>query len=55
MNCDLFSNSPDKLWVYLKNCITPEGFEKLYSKREIEPELLMHLITGLLKGWEANH
>ena len=53
MNCDIFNQSPSKMWLYLKNSITPDGFGKLYKRNEMEPELLMTLISGLLEGQET--
>jgi len=41
------------MWLYLKNSITPDGFGKLYKRNEMEPELLMTLISGLLEGQET--
>ena len=50
MNCNIFKDHPAKMWLYLKNSITPDGFKSLYKKNELEPELLMLLISGLEKG-----
>jgi hypothetical protein len=54
MNCNLFKNVPEKMWIYMKNSITPKGFASLYKKSELEPELLMLLITGLEKGQKTD-